>query len=273
MGFIEWKDTSSRGGGAEDLSETVATSDAADGSGAPGDSSLTAPGGPYFEADPGSIHELAAGQTFSSWDPSHPSSSQGDFVKLIIRMVASGLGVTYHSIASDLADVNFSTAREGRIIQRELWRILQGWWIQTFRQPMYERWLQASTLSGRLVLPSADWRLYTRARWIPRGFDWVDPESEANASATQLSLGLTSRKRILAERGLELDTVMRELAEEQAIAEELGLDIDGPKGSEPAGAAAAGKGKDEPGADGKKNGNGNGRTRRSITNRLTSATR
>ena len=66
---------------------------------------------------------------------------------------------------------------------------------------------------------------------------------------------------------------MRELAEEQAIAEELGLDIDGPKGSEPAGAAAAGKGKDEPGADGKKNGNGNGRTRRSITNRLTSATR
>ena len=248
QGFLEWKDTSLMGGGgADDPAGDVSTSDAASGStssAAAASSDLSAPGGPYFEADPGSIHELAPGQTFSSWDPSSPTGSQNELMKDVIRLIASGLGVAYHSLGNDLADVNFSTAREWKLIERELWRMVQDLWIASFRQPLYERWLQAAILTGALQLPSADWRLYRRAVWIPRGFDWVDPKSEADANATLLSLGLTSRKRILAERGLELDVVFKELAAEEAQAEELGIDVDGIRPSQPAGGGGAGAGDD-----------------------------
>ncbi len=50
--------------------------------------------------------------------------------------------------------------------------------------------------------------------WIPRGFDWVDPLKDGRAYEKILDLRLTSRSRIAAARGDDLEEILDELQQE-----------------------------------------------------------
>lgn len=207
MGFLQWKDPAL--GNSDDAKPVT------------------------MEANPGSIEELPPGMEFQEWAPQHPNTAYGTFVQGILRSVASALGVNYNALANDLVGVNYSSMRAGLLIERELWQMLQGWWIRSFRQPMFEQWLQAATLSGALRLPNADWRQYAAVRWVPRGWDWVDPLKDSEADEVALRLGLTSRRRILAEQGLDFSDVLDELAEEKKLAAAAGVLIEAPQVGRP----------------------------------------
>jgi lambda family phage portal protein len=137
--------------------------------------SAVPPGGPaedrkplQMELNPGTVTELDPGLEFAGWDPSQPSGVYSDFTKTVLRRIASGLGLSYSSLSNDLREVNYSSTKVGLQAEREMWRMLQDWWIASFLQPLYVRWLEAATLSGKLVLPSADWRRFAAVKWVPR---------------------------------------------------------------------------------------------------------
>jgi lambda family phage portal protein len=153
-----------------------------------------------------------------------------DFTKTVLRRIASGLGLSYASLSNDLREVNYSSTKVGLQTEREMWRMLQDWWIASFLQPLYVRWLEAATLSGELVLPGADWRRFAAVKWVPRGWPWTEPQREVQASETELRLGLTSRQRILAEQGSNFADVLEELAQEREMAAVAGVVIDAPAG-------------------------------------------
>lgn len=111
----------------------------------------------------------------------------------------------------------------GLLIEREKWRTLQDWWIASFLQPLFVRWLEAATLSDALELPRADWRQYAAVKCVPRGWPWVDPQSDVQASEAELHLGLTSRKRLSRERGHDFATILDELRQERQMAAEAGV--------------------------------------------------
>ena len=54
-------------------------------------------------------------------------------------------------------------------------------------------------------------------QWRARGWQWVDPLKDAQAKALELDRNLTTRRRILAERGEDLDEVLAERAAEEAL--------------------------------------------------------
>lgn len=191
-----------------------------------------------MEASPGSIEELPAGMEFQAWDPTHPTTAYADFVRAILREVAVALGVSYEALTTDLENVNYSSIRSGTLVEREMWRILQRWWAWSYRRPVYRAWLRSSLLSGALELPEQDWRLYTAVRWVPRGWAWVDPESDANAAEKALRLRLTSRRRLLAEQGVDFAELLEEIRDDEALAEREDVELDVPA----PGAAAAGGG-------------------------------
>ena len=151
-----------------------------------------------MDLNPGTFTELDPGLEVVPFDPSQPSGVYADFTKTVLRRIASGLGLSYASLSNDLREVNYSSTKVGLQTEREMWRTLQEWWIVSFMKPLYLRWLEAATLSGALQLDRPDWRLYTAVKWVPRGWAWVDPLKEVQASKEELALGLTSRQRILA---------------------------------------------------------------------------
>lgn len=184
-----------------------------------------------LEANPGMGIRLGPGEGVESFTPNHPTTALSPFDKSIKRRMASGLGVSYSGLANDLEGANYSSMKNGLQLEREVWRMLQEWWIATFRVPVYEQWLQTAIASGELRLPSADWRRYAAARWIPRGWQFVEPLKEAQASVILLGAGLTSVTRILGEQGLDLEEIIEERKREKELFATAGIELasDAPK--------------------------------------------
>lgn len=213
------------------------------------------------EVSPGMAHELPPGYDVKAFDPTHPNAAYKDFVAAVLRTISSGLGVSYHSLANDLSGVNYSSARVGELADRDEWRSLQQWMIDHVCGRIYEEWLKMALIAGQMETLSPNHRNYLRIAWRPRGWAWVDPQNELNASEKELQLGLNSRTRQAAEQGRDFEEILEDLAEEQKLIAAHGLTIGQP--AEKKGMGDGGvkddKKTDEDAADGAeaKNGNGN----------------
>lgn len=180
--------------------------------------------------DPGSFGILPDGYELDAWSPDHPSNAFAAFVKAHLRDIGTGLGASYNSMANDLEGVNYSSMRSGLLIEREYWRTLQEWWTDSFLLPVYEEWMQFAMLSGALKLDSRDPRRFRDVQFRPRGWPWVDPLKDNQATVLAIQNGLGSRTAALAEQGEDFEEIIEQLAEETRIAAELGVTIVGPAG-------------------------------------------
>lgn len=197
-----------------------------------------------MDFNPGSFGILPDGYSLSTFDPTHPGGVFGSFVKDCTRRIATGLGVSYNGISSDLEAVNYSSMRSGLLIERDVYRTIQSWWIGHFLTPVYREWMRFALLTGMLRLDSRDPKKFLPAKWHPRGWAWVDPLKDSQAGVVGLKNGLTSRTALLAEQGVDLETVLEELAEENRLAEQFGISI--MEAAAPAPAAAPAEGEDSP---------------------------
>lgn len=178
--------------------------------------------------EPGAIELLAPGEKFSGFAPTRPGNGFDPFIKLMLRGVATGLGMSYEAMSRDLSQVNYSSARIGMLDDRDNWRILQDWLINNFHFKVFERWLELAVLSGAINLPNYELspRAYCCPKFTPRGFDWVDPAKEINASRESIRGGLSTLSRELAEKGIDIEELFEERRRELDLAESLKLNFD-----------------------------------------------
>lgn len=178
------------------------------------------------EANPGTFTVLPDGYEVGTWSPDHPSTAFGDFVKAAQREFATGLGISYNALASDLEGVNYSSMRSGLLVERDLWLMLQQWWIGAFLRPVYAEWLNMALLSSAVVLDARDFRKFLAVKWTPRGWPWVDPLKDTQAGVLGVQNALTSRQQLLDEQGRDIEDVFEELAEEKTLAKQFDIDIE-----------------------------------------------
>mgnify|MGYP001228231779 FL=1 len=177
------------------------------------------------ETNPGSFNFAPEGYELQAWNPAHPNTEFSAFVKGMLRQVATGLRVSYNSLANDLEGVNYSSLRSGLLLERDTWRALQEWWKGVFLVPVYKSWLAQSRLSGQVSLDTRRPDKLEAATFTGRGWPWIDPLKDTEAAALAIANGLSSRTRELAEMGLDVDDVMKELAAEQELAKTFGLEL------------------------------------------------
>lgn len=182
-------------------------------------------GGFKTEVEPGIFSVLPRGYEFTGFDPQHPTTAYEAFTKTIIRRIASAFGVSYEALSNDRASSSYSSARTGLMLERDVMRRLQSWWSFVLLRRLYAEWLNMALLTGALQLPSRDATKFLAVKWMPRGWDWVDPLNDVQAAALAIQHGLASRKQYLAERGLDVEEVFEELAEESRMAEEKGISL------------------------------------------------
>lgn len=176
-----------------------------------------------MDASPGVIEELPPGVDFKEWDPKHPNNAFGDFIKSRLRGVATSLGVSYNTFASDLEGVNFSSIRAGLLEEREVWKALQRWMIEHFCEAVFEAWLELELLSGRLGLPFEKMWKFNVPEFRGRRWAWVDPKKDIEASILGIRAGLTSQRDVIAEGGGDRFDVFSAQASDKAEAAKLGL--------------------------------------------------
>lgn len=180
-----------------------------------------------MEIEPGIATQLPVGWKYNQADPQHPVGAFEPFVKTVMRKIATAWSVAYNSLANNLEGVNYSSMRSGLLIERDVWRTLQQWWIDSFLTPLFEAWVATYLLTPRADgLPTFDAAYYVAGvEWQPRGWDWVDPKKEGEANVLAIDNCLDSHIRICSERGLDFERIVEEKAEAKRIAALHGVDL------------------------------------------------
>lgn len=192
----------------------------------------------FLDAAAGTVEELRAGEKFVGWDPQHPTAAYEAFVRTILQMTAAGANIGTSTLTGDYSQANYSSQRGEKLVERDSWRVWQTMLSTQLHEPVFTLWLPHARIAGMLSLSgaSSQWMAHV---WQARGWPWVDPLKDMQANAHQLALGLTTRARLAAEEGEDLEDLFRELAEEQDLAKEYGLQLADP-------AAIAGTGLNKP---------------------------
>ncbi|MFP3023955.1 MAG: phage portal protein, partial [Wolbachia sp.] len=63
-------------------------------------------------------------------------------------------------------------------------------------------------------------------KWIPQGFDWVDPLKDQQAQQMAVRNGFKSRSEVVSELGYDVEEIDQEIAEDQKRANSFGLCFD-----------------------------------------------
>lgn len=182
-----------------------------------------------WDMSPGTIRELAPGETFSGFNPSTPNAALDPFLRYMHRCSAAGWGISYESYTGDYSQTNYSSGRLGKMTERDLWRSGQAWIMPLLHQAVYEAWLEMAVLSGALNLPGyeSDPEVYQAVRWYPRGWAWIDPLKEVMAAKAAVRAGFTTTEDVVADQGdRDWEDVYTQLAAEREFAEELDLVVE-----------------------------------------------
>ena len=173
---------------------------------------------------PGLIQKLPAGWKFESFDPKSPTAVFSQFCKHILRGIASGLGISYNTLADDLESVNYNSLRSGALSDRDIYRGYQEFIKEHFCEPVFESWLNVANGSPYLRIPERDMeRVLDGALFVGRGWEWVDPKNEAEANIAEHFAGMRPLTEILAERGKTLEETLETYKYERELLASYGL--------------------------------------------------
>lgn len=170
--------------------------------------------GNQLSMEPGSLRVLPPGTdiTFPSNLPD--ISSMAEFLKHMLRSIASGGGVPSSLLTGDLSDVNYSSSRLGlEQFKRSVVGIQKSLLVGMLLQQIWDRFVLIEVLSGRIEAPdyeeNQDDFNAVDFRWP--GWPSLDPFKDAQADETALRNNLKSRAEIIAARGRDIEDVDLEI--------------------------------------------------------------
>lgn len=179
-----------------------------------------------YDTSPGAIVMLDPGLELAGDSTTQLPTDFRGFIVAQLKQVAAGLRVAYPALASDYSDVNYSSMRSALLVEREFWKGVQNLFVDQLLIPIYEAWLPVAILNRSFVptgspLPSK----YLDVKFISRGWEWVDPSKDVKANSEAIANGLTSRSAVLAEKGTDFESVLKDIAREKALAAQYGVDL------------------------------------------------
>jgi lambda family phage portal protein len=181
---------------------------------------------PIIDVEPGSFHQLNAGQDMKMFSPEHPNTGYAEFESAMLRGISSGLNVSYASLSNDLSSVNYSSIRQGALDERDGYRAMQMFMIEHFIEPVFRAWLSSAMDFGGVPLPANKYDKFSdNAMFRGRGWNWVDPLKEINAAVVGLNNGILSMQDVAANYGRDVEETFSQIARDKELAQQLGLSM------------------------------------------------
>lgn len=186
-----------------------------------------------IELAPGVIEQLPPGWDIVMNNPNRPNPNMDPFMRMMLREVAAGIGVSYESLSRDYSQSNYSSSRLALLDDRDLWRVLQGWFIRQFRAELHRDWLRQAVLSRAVPSISveeyaSDPSRFEGVRFKPRGWGWIDPTKEVQAYRLAVRCGFTTVGDVIAATGggQDLEDVLEARERELQLMSDKGLEFE-----------------------------------------------
>tara|TARA_S200002703_G_scaffold103363_1_gene89607 strand:- start:287 stop:1030 length:744 start_codon:yes stop_codon:yes gene_type:complete len=179
---------------------------------------------PLMDAEPGTFHQLPNGVDFKTFDPQNPNNEFESFHKSILKSVASALGISYTSLSNDLEATSYSSIRQGALEERDYYRDVQQFMIDHFVCPVFEAWLLSAMEMNTFGIPSVQYDKFSyAAEFRGKGWSWIDPLKEMNASVIGLKAGVLSLQDVASNYGKDAEELMAQIARDKGLADQFGI--------------------------------------------------
>ncbi|MCK5312917.1 MAG: phage portal protein [Desulfobacteraceae bacterium] len=161
--------------------------------------------------DPGRIQPLPPGMKIESASYDRPGHTYEPFTKTILRGASTGLNMSYEAYTNDYTDASYSSARSASLEERRGYQVQQLLLASKFHQVTWEKlWLMNQLSKTDKTLPGQ-----IPVTWQMPGWPWVDPLKDSKAAAQDLDNGITSRRKLCRERGIDYDEIVEDLKNEE----------------------------------------------------------
>lgn len=180
----------------------------------------------YQEIIPGAVMYGGAGQKPHIISAQRPSVTFDPFVKMVLKAISIAVGLPYPVLFRDFKDMNYAGYRSAML---EAWRVVRTrrrWMAASFCGPLYRMLIEEAYLREEFDAPDFYSRIheYTAAEWIGPPKGQIEPEKEVKADILAIQHNLKSREEVLLEQSRDVRVTFKQLADEQSLMEELGLD-------------------------------------------------
>lgn len=181
---------------------------------------LDSDGNEILNLSPGLIYRGRDGDDIRPFAPAGQAPTYKDFHKTQLRAASAAVGLGYEIVARDYSQGNFSSQRQALLEDRQSFRIVRRFLVDSYLQPFWEDFVAQCVMDGLVDIPGFfnEMPRFTKCEWVPPGWEWIDPLKEATAAEKAVKNRFTTRTRVMREQGIIFNDVMvqREIETETA---------------------------------------------------------
>lgn len=186
-------------------------------------------GTPISVLEPGTTTRLRGNQRIVFSEPSDVGGMYTQFMKMQLRIIAAGIGITYEQLTGDLEGVNYSSIRAGLLEFRRRCEQFQSFVLaHQFCRPVWKDFIEAGVLAG--IFNAAEYasfpERYLAVNWVAPKWPWVDPLKDLQAEELAVRCGFKARATTVQETGENVEEVDEKIAADNDRADKLGLRFD-----------------------------------------------
>ena len=172
------------------------------------------------KVSPGSIYNAIGGRDVKFTQPA-VTGDYSSYIETEEHTIAAGFRTPHFILTGRLDKVNYSSSKVGlevfkRMISQLQWQII----IPMLCEPMIGWFIEAAYLAGAIDSTDIEYS------WVPPRFYSADPQRDLNAQKGEVRAGFKSWSAAVAERGEDPKAVATQMAEDNAMFDDLGLMLD-----------------------------------------------
>jgi len=182
----------------------------------------------YEKMESGIIHYMSPGEQMAMIESKTPHGEHMNYVRLVLRLIGSAIGVPYEFLLLDFSESNFSSSRAALLQTHRTFTGWQEWLTSQFLQRLWNWRIAKAIKNGDLPpapLDDMGRSTWYKVDWGYPEFGWIDPNAEALSEQREFNLGKKTMKDIVAKTGKDLQDVMAQKAKELDAAAQLADDL------------------------------------------------
>ena len=175
---------------------------------------------------PETIEVMPKGWKVSTVNFSNSNQTSLDaFQKSLLRVIAAGLGVSYHALACDYESVNFSASKAAAMVDEVFFKTVQKLVSEQLTKRLYNEWLAVNIMvnSWGLNIPMTKFQKFKKIRLTPPAYKSVDAIKESQNDLQEYQLGVASISELCERRGKNLEDILRQRQADKKLMEQYGV--------------------------------------------------
>jgi lambda family phage portal protein len=176
---------------------------------------------------PGAIYNLPVGQKANLPESKSPVAQFGAFMEAQMKLVGMAVGIPYEVLIKSF-NSSYSASQASMQDAARGWGILCSEWASKYCQPIYEQFVDMMLTQKLIECKGYSKNIFFKSAWLSA--NWfgpailnIDPRKNAQASETLIKNKLSTHEIEARSRGLDWETIIEDLGEEQKMIEANGL--------------------------------------------------